>query len=111
MTHCCGGIVDATAGRGDTWTVRLTREAHQCRLERADRLSNTSTRRDQMEKMYTMLTAFYTAMYARDESEDRGAGMVEYALLVAVIALVAVVGATALGLGIDGLFKDANGKL
>ena len=44
---------------------------------------------------------------ARTRSE-RGASMVEYALLVGLIAVVAVVAITALGGGISGLFHSAN---
>lgn len=39
---------------------------------------------------------------------ERGASMVEYALLVGLIAVVAVVAVAALGTGIQGLFSNAN---
>ncbi len=39
---------------------------------------------------------------------ERGASMVEYALLVGLIAVVAVVAVAALGGGIKGLFSNAN---
>ncbi len=39
---------------------------------------------------------------------ERGASMVEYALLVGLIAVVAVVAVAALGGGISGLFSTAN---
>jgi len=39
---------------------------------------------------------------------ERGASMVEYALLVGLIAVVAVVAVAALGGGISGLFSSAN---
>jgi pilus assembly protein Flp/PilA len=39
---------------------------------------------------------------------ERGASMVEYALLVGLIAVVAVVAITFLGGGISGLFNSAN---
>ena len=39
---------------------------------------------------------------------ERGASMVEYALLVGLIAVVAVVAVVALGGGIKGLFSSAN---
>jgi pilus assembly protein Flp/PilA len=39
---------------------------------------------------------------------ERGASMVEYALLVGLIAVVAVVAIAALGGGITGLFNSAN---
>ena len=47
---------------------------------------------------------------ARTRSE-RGASMVEYALLVGLIAVVAVVAITALGGGISGLFSSANNSV
>ena len=43
--------------------------------------------------------------------DESGQGMVEYGLIIAVVALVVVVGLTALGGGLDGLFKTVNGKL
>lgn len=42
-----------------------------------------------METIYTMIARFYAGMYERDETEDVGAGIVEYALLVAFIAVIA----------------------
>ncbi len=45
------------------------------------------------------------------KQDDEGAAMVEYGLLVALIALVAAVGAAALGIGIDGLFDRATTEL
>jgi Flp pilus assembly pilin Flp len=64
-----------------------------------------------MDKIYALMTALYTGMYDREESEDRGAGMVEYALLV---ALVGVTLTGVLGLlagGIDNAFDAAIAKL
>ena len=46
-------------------------------------------------------------LFARARTE-RGATMMEYALLVGLIAVVAVVVLTALGGGISGLFRTAN---
>lgn len=43
--------------------------------------------------------------------DESGQGMVEYGLIIAVVALVVVVGLTALGGGLDGLFTKVNGKL
>ncbi len=50
------------------------------------------------------------SMASRTRSE-RGASMVEYALLVGLIAVVAVVAITALGGGISGLFSSANNSV
>ena len=44
----------------------------------------------------------------RSLRNERGASMVEYALLVGLIAVVAVVAVAALGGGISGLFSSAN---
>ncbi|HTU38697.1 MAG TPA: Flp family type IVb pilin [Acidimicrobiales bacterium] len=50
---------------------------------------------------------FHANMLERARTE-RGASMVEYALLVGLIAVVAVVAVAALGGGIKGLFSNAN---
>ena len=49
----------------------------------------------------------HETLLARARTE-RGASMMEYALLVALIAVVAVVTISALGGGISGLFRTAN---
>lgn len=59
-----------------------------------------------MDKIYALMTALYTGMYDRDESEDRGAGILEYALLVALIAIGAIVGITAFGDDLDEFFTS-----
>ena len=46
--------------------------------------------------------------FARDED---GASAIEYGLLVALIALAIVAGATALGQGVNTLFNNANTQL
>jgi Flp pilus assembly pilin Flp len=50
-------------------------------------------------------------MYDRDESEDRGAGMVEYALLVALVGVTLTVTLTGLAGGIKGALDEAIAKL
>ena len=52
-----------------------------------------------------MLHELMRWVYDRMRS-DRGATMVEYGLLIVLIALVAALGAYALGLGLDQLFDD-----
>ncbi len=49
------------------------------------------------------LVTYLSARFSRDE----GATMVEYGLMVALVALVVAIGAAALGVGIDALFDDA----
>lgn len=44
-------------------------------------------------------------------AQDRGATMVEYGLLVAFIALVALVGVKVLGTSLSGFFSDAGNQL
>jgi pilus assembly protein Flp/PilA len=58
-----------------------------------------------MDKIYTMMATFFAGMYDRDESEDRGAGIVEYALLVALIAVVAGVAIAAFGTQLADFFS------
>jgi pilus assembly protein Flp/PilA len=53
--------------------------------------------------MIQLISAIYSSLAAAHD-DDRGAGMVEYGLLVAFIALVALIGVTALGIRIDDLF-------
>jgi Flp pilus assembly pilin Flp len=52
----------------------------------------------------TKFVTFLQAWVAAHKNDEEGAAMVEYGLLVAFIALVALVGATALGVRIDALF-------
>ena len=54
---------------------------------------------------------FLKAWVATRVSEDRGATMVEYGLLVAFIALVALVGVTALGGALNTLFQGIADQL
>ena len=56
---------------------------------------------------YFAVRGFHSDLLERARTE-RGASMVEYALLVGLIAVVAVVAVAALGGGIKGLFSSAN---
>ena len=58
-----------------------------------------------------MLIEYVRSMYGRDvlrTHSEHGASMVEYALLVGLIAVVAVVGVVTLEGGISSLFNSAN---
>lgn len=57
-----------------------------------------------MMQLISLVLARMTAI--RDD--DRGAGMVEYGLLVAFIALIALAGVTALGVKLNDLFNGIN---
>ena len=57
------------------------------------------------------LLSFLQTWVAARRSDERGATMVEYGLMVALIAIVVAVAATTLGSGISGLFTDANNSL
>lgn len=57
-----------------------------------------------------IMTKFFALSKKLFRSEE-GASMVEYGLLVGLIAIVVAVGATTLGGGIKGLFTSANGSL
>ncbi len=56
---------------------------------------------------YVAVRGAHTALLGRARSE-RGASMVEYALLVGLIAIVAVVAVGLLGTSISNLFTNAN---
>lgn len=58
-----------------------------------------------------MLTKLYVAVYSFLMSDDEGATALEYGLLVGLIALAIVVGATALGLGLGGMFDAVATKV
>ena len=64
-----------------------------------------------MDKINTLIASLYTGMYDRDESEDRGAGMVEYALLVALVGVTLTGVLALLSGGIDNAFDAATAKL
>lgn len=54
---------------------------------------------------------FVIELLRRLNSSEDGATAAEYGLLVALIAVVMAVGATALGIGIDGLFDRVTAQL
>lgn len=60
--------------------------------------------------MLTHYRALVTMITAHIKS-DRGASMVEYALLVGLIAIVAIVGVTALGNKINSEFQQVSSQL
>ncbi|WP_159617644.1 Flp family type IVb pilin [Arthrobacter zhaoguopingii] len=55
----------------------------------------------------TVSTVLFTAK-ARLTNEEKGATMVEYGLMVALVAVVVAVGATALGLNVKALFSGLS---
>jgi pilus assembly protein Flp/PilA len=58
--------------------------------------------------MFQVIVSMFAGRFVRDE---RGATMLEYGLLVGLIAIVAVTAMTALGTNLTGLFDDATSKL
>lgn len=63
-----------------------------------------------MTSLMVSMTAFIAGIKERFESE-KGATMVEYGLMVALIAVIVAVGAGLLGIGIDQLFDDVTAQL
>lgn len=57
------------------------------------------------------LNTYFRSLGATVRHEERGAGMVEYGLLVALIALVVALAAAFLGDQIANLFNDAGNEL
>ncbi|WGM19274.1 Flp family type IVb pilin [Paenarthrobacter sp. OM7] len=60
--------------------------------------------------MFT-ITSYIAGVKDRFTKEEKGATMVEYGLMVALIAVVVGVAATTLGGGIAALFNEVNGDL
>ena len=60
-----------------------------------------------VQEMYVRLMAELESMLEARE----GQGLVEYALIIVLVSLVAMVGLTALGGGIDAVFNTINGIL
>lgn len=61
--------------------------------------------------MLHFLVTLNTLINDRLDRNDKGATMVEYGLMVALVAVVVAVGATALGIGINGLFTGVTTTL
>ncbi|MFP3901953.1 MAG: Flp family type IVb pilin [Acidimicrobiia bacterium] len=59
----------------------------------------------------TNLISVIQAWVTTRRTDDRGATMVEYGLMVALIAVIVAVGAELLGEGIDQLFDDVTAQL
>jgi pilus assembly protein Flp/PilA len=57
------------------------------------------------DKMFASLMILKGSLVERLDLDEEGASMVEYGLLVALIAVVVAVGATALGINIRNLFQ------
>ena len=64
-----------------------------------------------MNSVMVSLVAFVAGVKDRLTGEEKGATMVEYGLMVALIAVIVAVGAGVLGIGIDNLFDTVNAKL
>jgi len=61
--------------------------------------------------LFTLLHSSISTLADRVSHDDEGAAMVEYGLLVALIAVVVMVALTPLGQGIQNLFNDVNANL
>lgn len=58
-----------------------------------------------------MFLKLYTKLQSVRAEREQGATMVEYGLMVALIAVIVAVGAAILGGGINQLFQDVNAQL
>ena len=61
-----------------------------------------------MRTYFNFVTSY---LQARFNTDERGAALVEYALLVALIAVVAIIALTALGKGVESKFTEVNSEL
>lgn len=57
-----------------------------------------------------MLTTIFALLQTRI-NDEKGATAVEYGLIVTLIALAIIVGATAVGTSLNGMFNDIAGRL
>ncbi|WP_251042764.1 Flp family type IVb pilin [Arthrobacter sp. ISL-69] len=64
-----------------------------------------------MNSALVSLVAFVAGVKNRLTGEEKGATMVEYGLMVALIAVIVAVGAGVLGIGINDLFVAVDGQL
>ena len=64
-----------------------------------------------MNAVMVSLVAFVAGVKNRLAGEEKGATMVEYGLMVALIAIIVAVGAGFLGIGIDTLFDEVTAEL
>jgi pilus assembly protein Flp/PilA len=64
-----------------------------------------------MNSVLVSMVAFVAGVKNRLTNEDKGATMVEYGIMVALIAVIVLVAVGPLGTAIAGIFTDATGKL
>jgi pilus assembly protein Flp/PilA len=64
-----------------------------------------------MTRLFLFLNALTASVRDRADRDDRGAGLVEYALLVSLIALACILALTGLGTAIANKFTSITGKL
>jgi len=57
------------------------------------------------------LIGFYRRMLGRKSLQEEGATMVEYGLMVALIAVVCLLAVTALGVNVRGVFEQISGAI
>lgn len=57
------------------------------------------------------LTTAIRALTVRSHRDEEGAGMVEYALLIVFVAIVAIAGLEILGPGLEGLFTNIGNSV
>lgn len=64
-----------------------------------------------MTSLMVSMTAFIAGIKGRVSREEKGATMVEYGIMVALIAVVVIVAVGPLGLAIQAMFEDVTGSL
>ena len=83
----------------DKWSAERRVEAHE------------STRDIDRKRVRFMLKAAVSKIVGRIVRDDRGATMLEYGLLVGLVAIAAIAGITLLGTELQSMFNGAAGKL
>ena len=64
-----------------------------------------------MNSLATFVTTTLAMLQGRVDRKDKGATMVEYGLIVALIAIVVIVAVTAIGTNLSALFNSIAGSL
>jgi len=72
---------------------------------------NNPAKEPAMNSIYVTLYIFGLDLTDRFRNEDRGATAVEYGLLVGLIAVVIIVGVTAFGKNLNGLFNSTSSSI
>jgi len=79
--------------------------------QQTSRLRRTSQERILLQELQKMLGSVLSKVVARFTRDQRGATMLEYGLLVGLVAIAAIIAVTAMGGALSNMFTDASNAL